>query len=491
MLTQKFTHLTRRESLLVQLAIASATGLVLGGLALRLSPVWVLAGLAGLLGVLALLKRPEFAVLGILVATSSIIYEGRLPLLPIGVGSLHVPDVLLLSMLGLILVRRLVEPDFEIIRTPLDWPILTFYGIALLATFMALSQSTISFNDGFRAIRFVTYYLTFFVITNLVRTEDQLRLLVRGFFFLATLVAVVMVAQFVVGESVSLLPGRVETLETQGQRYTGITRVIPPGRSLVVVGFIALTAILVQERLTVSSLWHALQWGLLGTGLTLLFFRTFWVATAVSLLLLAFVAGSDGRRRLMLWSVAIGVAGFIIVLPFAAQPDSRIGGLIYSTVERAATLGDAETVEEGSLEWRYIENGYAFHQIASAPILGLGLGSRYRPLDLRLDSRPDEWDARKYIHNGHLWILVKTGMLGWSAFLWMSVTFLVRGFSLWRTQPAWRGTALGFTLAYTGLLIAALLLPIFTDWPWIPVIGSMLGVNEVIFRGLSEEATTN
>ena len=91
-------------------------------------------------------KRPDVALLGILIATSSIIFENRLPLIPIGIGSLHIPDFILLELLAVIIVRGLVASDFKIIRTSLDWPLLAFYVVALFSTFMAISQSSLALS---------------------------------------------------------------------------------------------------------------------------------------------------------------------------------------------------------------------------------------------------------------------------------------------------------------------------------------------------------
>jgi hypothetical protein len=81
-----------------------------------------------LLFLLILGKRPEIGLLGILIATASIVFEERLPLLSAGGISLHIPDLLLLGSLGLIAVRWLFAPEFRIVRTPLDRPLLIFYG---------------------------------------------------------------------------------------------------------------------------------------------------------------------------------------------------------------------------------------------------------------------------------------------------------------------------------------------------------------------------
>jgi len=116
------------------------------------------------------------------------------------------------------------------------------------------------------------------------------------------------------------------------------------------------------------------------------------------------------------------------------------------------------------------------------------MGARYRPFDPRLDQE-EGWDARRFIHNGHLWVLLNTGVLGYLCLMWLSVTFSIRGFKSWRTiSDHWmKGIVLGFTLVYLGLLIAAVVNSIFASWSWTPVIGIMMGVNEVALRRAVQE----
>jgi len=489
MLSQKVRQLLRPYSFLSHVVVACGVGLLLGVVSLWFSPLWTLAVLAAGGLILATLKRPELGLLGILVATSSIVFEARLPLIPIGIGSLHIPDVILLALLGLIGLRWLTEPDFEIIRTPLDVPLLAFYGVALLSTSIAILRSSVEFNIGLRGIRVVSYYLTFFVVTNLVREERQLVLLLRGLFLLATVVAAVMIAQFLVGEAVSLLPGRVETLSTQGTRYGGIIRILPPGISLIQVGFIATTAGLVLDKLKPVSLLRFLQWGLLGLALLLTFTRSYWVGAILALSLIAYLAGGRDRRRVAGWSLAIAFLVTTILLATAGQPESPIPRLVRAASERLATLASAETLQgqQSTFRWRGLEYGYALPQIASHPLLGMGLGTRYRPWDPRLDWQGPEdsgFDGRAYIHNGHVWILVKSGLLGYLCLVWLSLTFLFRGFKYWRRMPSsqTRAVVLGFTVTYLGVLVVSVTSPNLMEWFWTPVIGLMMGLNEAVLR---------
>ena len=180
-------------------------GLLLAIACLLFSPLLVFGTLAAVLFIVATLKRPEIGLVGILIATSSIVFEEQLPLFSMGSISLHIPDLILLLLLGLIVARRLVEPEFRIVRTPLDWPLLIFYGVTLLSTFIAIYQSSVGVQQTTRAaIRTLSYYLTFFIVTNLVRERRQLNFLLNGLFLLATMVAAVMVMQFLLGDSARL-----------------------------------------------------------------------------------------------------------------------------------------------------------------------------------------------------------------------------------------------------------------------------------------------
>ena len=136
-----------------------------------------------------------------------------------------------------------------------------------------------------------------------------------------------------------------------------------------------------------------------------------------------------------------------------------------------------------------IENGYAISTIAANPWIGLGMGFTYRPWDRRLDILGNPFDFRKFIHNGHLWILLQSGLLGYLAFMWLSLTFLMRGFKYWRSiaDHRMRAVVLGFSLVYLAVLIAAVVNSTFMQWRWTPVIGIMMGINAVILMKFRQE----
>ena len=468
-----------------QLLMACVVGLSLGVLSILRSPLWALA-LLGVVCFVAVVKyRPALGLLCIVVATSSIIFEARLPLVQIGVGSLHVVDGILLLLLYGVILSRLAGRAARNARTALDLPVLAFYAVCLLATFVGIGQGTVTSVAALRELRVFSYYLTFFVVTHLVRDERQLGLLLKGLMFIAVVVAATMLAQYVLGTGINLFPGRVETLITQNVDYTGVTRVLPPGQSLVLVAFLALiigNIVGIQHGFSISRVvWLVL----LGLAVILTFNRSFWIAVAVALALLALLAPGETRRRLAHWVLAAAFLMLVVMVPVFSAPHSGAARLVGAFTQRMATLTSSSPFQDSSFRWRFPEYEYAVAQIMAHPILGLGLGARYRPYDPRLDW--SGFDLGNYIHNGHLWVILDTGLVGYGCLVWMSALFIWRGLKGWRSVPDARKGAvvLAFVLTYSGGCVAAIVDPIFAQWYWTPLVGIMMGTNEVILMSSS------
>jgi O-antigen ligase len=384
-------------------------------------------------------------------------------------------------MIGLILIRLLVESDFKIIHTPLDLPLLAFGGIGMLATFLAIGQSSLTLNESLGEVRTVFSYMTFFIVTNLVREKGQLRTLIKGLFLLATIVALATIAQFILGNSVRILPGRVETLGTQGMRFLEVTRVIPPGQSVMVVAFIAVFTTLVLQRTRLIDALKLLQCSLLGLAIVVTFFRASWIMIALTVLIIGFLANRQERQKLLLWVLGAILSVTVILMVVMEQPESRAASLARAAFARLGTLANVATYEDqsSSLRSRDFEYGYALPKILANPFVGLGLGARYRPLTLR---DYETFDGRRFIHNGHVYILLKTGVFGYVGLLWFMLCVLVRGLRYWRhiSEPYMRGIVLAFALTSLGVLIVSIVEPYVMTPGWTPVIGIIAGINEIV-----------
>ncbi len=392
-------------------------------------------------------------------------------------------DIILLVLLGLIIMRALVDRDFKAAHTPLDFPLLAFLGIALLSTGVAIIQSRVTINYSLGQVRSIISYLYFFTVTNLVRQEKQLHSLLKGMFFLAIIVALAMIAQFILGDSVRILPGRVETLDTEGVDFTGITRIIPPGESLIFPAFLALTTILMIKKMGFKNAPELIGWVLTGLAVILTFKRNLWIVSFLAFFLLSFFSSWKIRLKMAGAGLLVISLTFIIltILPILSQNGSEANKLIDGVFYRLGSLADIRTFDDpnSSLNWRDFEYQYALPQIALHPFTGIGLGTTYRPSVIGRD--PVVSRGSTFIHNGHLDIIVKSGVLGYISYLLFAFIALARGYKFWRIVPIqFQAVFIGFTLAYLGILIGSIVSPmIVTAW-WTPVIGVMIGINEVV-----------
>jgi O-antigen ligase len=221
----------------------------------------------------------------------------------------------------------------------------------------------------------------------------------------------------------------------------------------------------------------------LGIAFIFTFLRSYWAALIIVFVLLAYLFRGGDRRRFIRWGLVVVCLAAMMLLVVFSDPGSRATKLIGASIDRLVTLASSKTYQG----WRKIENGYALPTIASHPLIGLGMGFTYRPWDPRLDQPSPNgsgYDFRKHIHNGYLWVLLQSGLLGYLSLMWLSLAFLIRGFRNWRriANDRMRGVMLGFTLVYLTVLIAAVANSTFMQWRWTPVIGIIMGINEVILR---------
>ena len=270
----------------VQVIIVLGIGIILGLMSVWFPPYVLLVVGGAIIYITVVWIWPEYALLGILVLLATAIDENQLPSIPIGVGHIIVSDIILFSAIAIILIRGWVEPAFGFRHTNLDFPLLAFYIVAIFSTVLAIINKTVTIQQALGEVRTINLYLTFFLVTNLIRDEKHLRRLISGIFFLATLVGLLMIAQYFLGDVTRILPGRIETLFTGNSGDPGVTRILPPGQSLVLVALIAQPILLIFDKTPSKFLIRFFQLFVVGLAVILTFNRNFWVALVVALLLI-------------------------------------------------------------------------------------------------------------------------------------------------------------------------------------------------------------
>ncbi|MBN2008149.1 hypothetical protein JW960_02250 [candidate division KSB1 bacterium] len=456
--------------------------------------VGIVIGLAILLGVYPLIiilivsltgymiwRHEEFGVVLIVVFTASVIYEEQLPSVATAVGNFHLIDLFFFSYLGLILVKRFVDSERLLINTLLDVPLLIFWVIAILSLMLAVVHFNVPVRSALSELRIITYYLIFFAVTNLLRQPQQLRRLVNGLHLIALVVVAFMVLQVSLGHAIHIIPARVESLATMGRTYSDTIRVIPPGNTLIYVMLMIAAATVTIHRMTFVRVGLAM---VLLCGLIIGFNRNLWLPAIVMIGLMFLVGTSDHKIRLM-----IAACGFVFLsmamVTYVQINDGQLKQYVDSTWDRLWSLTRGrKLVTEGTLIDRVIENRIARTHIMQHPILGIGLGNDYRD-DV-------DWNPKlnAYIHNGYLWILMKMGGLGFIPFMWLLTVGAFRGLKRWKQipDPFWQSMCLGFTMAHLGMMLSSLVNPVFMQWHSTPLIGIVLGGNELIFHWYPDSA---
>ncbi|MGA7828365.1 MAG: O-antigen ligase family protein [Geobacteraceae bacterium] len=439
---------------------------------------YALVTAGGLLVLVVTYTRPEIGILSIVVLVSSIVFEESLGLIPIGIGSLHISDVMLLYLLFIMFRNHFSDDGSPFIRTPLDKWLLFFMATVLISAILSIVHYGVGFNDVMRQARHLAYYLLFFMVTNLVYTKEKIIFVIRAMFTIAVIVAITMILQAIVGESVQLMPGRVETARIFGRAYDA-TRILPPGQTLVFVMFITSFCFLALQKrvsLLLSGYFYILP--ILSIGILLTYNRNFWVATFLCIGILLVSIPFENNKKLIAAIVILTMISGMGILIFDKR-GSKFNDTVLSISDRFTSLFTGEElIKSRSLEIRRLENKYALVQIKKHPLLGIGLGNTYRPPFWKTDT------LTYYMENGYYWMATDMGIPALLFFMMFYLRFLFRSFKYWKTisDDFLRSALLGFMLSGIGTIPIVVISPVFMQWFSVVVIALCAGLSENIIR---------
>lgn len=475
----------RRRGLEAAAAVLVGTLVALSGHSTQ--PWLVIVFVVALAASAVLIARPGIAILLMILGYATIFSPNAIPYFGAGGISLNVLDFLLVALLGRMCLRWLVERRLQIDLTPVGIGLAAFLVIAVLSTAMGLYVGTTTLNEATTSLRTLGYYVTYFVVVFLLPTPRHIRFLFFGAIALSVVTALAMIAQFIVGPSVPILAGRIEQFAQDGSLVADVARVLPPGRYLVLFGFIASSISIALHGVSVRRAWHLVLWLVLSTALLLTFNRNLWLSSAIAFAVFAVLAGRADRRRLMtLFTTSILVGVLLAAVLTAMFPQSRVADLGRSVGERFSSLASSTTYTAtnqadfatSSLEFRKIETIYAFKKLWPPSLLGLGLGAPYRP---KLSIDWAGFDGRGYIHDGHLWVLLKTGVLGYLALMTALVAVPFTSLRNWRRVPAeLQPAVVGTGLTVIAVILSSIVDPIIVDAGWTALFGLIAGAVQVL-----------
>ena len=468
------------------------------GLSVILSTYYVekpilVAGVIGLpIYIIVSLRWPELAILALVGITAGVINKDWMPLLRLGPVSLHIPDIMLGVLLGIVFVRSMASPGARIVRSPLSLPLILFMGALLIAVANSLLVYHIDANQVLRGIRPLLQWLIFIPVVQLVRGEQALRRLIAGLWMLTVLLSMAVIVRDMIPDlHPAILPVTTVTLSTADAYFAGVTRVYMAGdRLLYVMVPVTVASLAVHRGGHVRSALLLIMLGMLSFWLVRSFQRNYWLTITLSCALLpAFVIGAERIR--LIGRLLPFVLGFVLLV--MAQQVIDPGGAAQmqaAVLDRAESLLEDLTRTDSSVQWRLIESQYALQQIARHPLLGIGVANPYRP--------PLEFEAGMFIldfyaHNAYLWIAVMAGLAGLLPFVWLCMSFIIRALRMGpRIKDAGlRAVCVGFGVAFVGVMVSNLVAPnLVQNWS-LSIYPLMMGINEIVYRAEAVKGHTS
>ncbi len=403
------------RELLIALGASAATAFVILLASHRLGDIGGLLAPLALLLVCALLMRPVLAV-GLAVVVP-ILCEGEdFGLLT---AQAHVYDTFykrLTPVDALVLLAALaVALDVLRDRRPLRFPKELRFLDAILALGMvagivvgkgagnALKQLVLAEN--------LIFYLLLLpiVVANLKIEPSRVRALLVGAFALALLKGGLGVLEILAHKGVSV-PGDVN-----------VTYLEPTANWVVVMGILGILAAVVA-RLR-PPLWMLLGSPLLIASLVLSYRRSFWIATAIGILLVVMLALSPVGRRLLVPTALLIAAGIWLLGSINFQSNSPLA-------KRLTSLSPSSLTTNVEDRYRLDERANVFAELEKKPITGLGINVGWQAIKRPLSIEHEQ--AREYVHFAALWWWMKLGILGLISYVLMLGTLARLGWRVWR-----------------------------------------------------------
>ncbi|PPD54705.1 MAG: hypothetical protein CTY12_02565 [Methylotenera sp.] len=300
---------------------------------------------------------------------------------------------------------------------------LLFFSVARSAILVHLPM-----KDILGESRHFLYWLLIPLIALACADKARFRFVVFGILALAFLFSISQIVQGFFGVSVS---GRqLASLETLGQVSGDVTRSTTPGIHIIVWGFL-FVLVLFTNRVKFSA-WLILLCMILFAGIFLTYGRMVWAATVMAVMFLCWKLEFKKLIRALRMLAIVGVLGLGSVL--VLKPSA-----IEGAIQRLFSVED-EVSHGSSLGWRFYENEMSWIAIQQSPLIGIGLGAPYRP-SAKSDANPEQV---RYVHSAYIFLILKTGLVVFSALLYLIFRILQMTYKLTRSRDAFIA---GFAIA--------------------------------------------
>lgn len=461
----------------MDLPVGMTAGVLIGLFLLTLGPIPTIGILLFPILLVMLFKVPELLLLAMLAYTSGLIPSQFNPYINLGVGHFQISDLILISLLGVAGFRIFTERDFQFRKTPLDIPIILYCLAVFWGIYTSVTQYETKFSYTTYEARIMLTYSVFFVVTQLLRKPEQLKRLIIGIFIIGAVVSALMILQAITGFNLSFVP-------SSYFRASSLTRAYHPGFYAVFITMMMFISLLAVRKTGIRTLALWLAIFILGLSITISLGRNIVFSTLIAIVTLVILLRGEERRRLILSILAIV---FIAVSLFSVinvlKPSSALLAYPRALMGRIFNLVETDPFSpDETLLWRVEETGYAWNQIKVHPFVGIGLFNFYRPPFFDGDT------LQTYIHNGYLWIWLKTGLIGLIPFLCFILGFVLHGFLSWKKipDPFLRSVTLGASLIIFAMAFSNFVAPVLIEGFNLAFFAVTIGIGESILAMKSE-----
>lgn len=366
--------------------------------------------------------------------------------------------VLFLVLLTGLLSQRSAQP------TALDRPVTVFLLLVGFSCAVGLyyGQST---SQMLRDVRYPCYYLLFFVVTRFYPTRRS-----RTFFNVLVLVSAIVGIEYLFEFFSSV------NLSITGQ----FERVARPAGLLLMIGTLLVGSVWLYGREGNARLVSGIALIPISLAFILTVGRGMWISAIAGLMALGFLYYKDRRReglRGLALIAAVPVVVLVVGSVFQSATETGVGSM---AVRRLARIQTYE--QDHSISGRLLSYQTAVTKIIGRPIIGAGHGVTVDFYD---------WHATTpgvsklgAVDNVYLTLLLRMGVIGLAAFLWIYIRGLKIAYRLFQASEAidTRLFAAAFFTVYTAMLVYGMADPTMMTTRLILIHAASLGILATLAR---------
>ena len=381
------------------------------GAAVTFGPFW--AGFAALAALAAgyVVLRSTDAGMAAVILIAVVVPFGAMPFK--AVITPNFLELALLALLGVWLLRLLLDPEMTLQLTPLGLPIIGFLGLTLFSFILGSNGSpdSLLLHNYFK---FVWAVLFFFCVVNCVRNRDQARFVLRWLLIGGAVSAAIGLLLYTLSNDLSLralvalgrfgYPTEGRVLRFVEDDIYGLERAIglavdpnSYGGMLALIGAFAATQVVAEKPLFRRWLVAAMA------GIMLLVLFLTYSRAALGGVIIAAMYVATVRYRQLWWAIiGAGVAGLVLAVGFG------IGQAFVVRVTEGIQFRDQAN------QMRLAEYANAIAVIQEYPVFGIGFGSA------------PQFDLVAGVSSIYLAMGQRIGLVGLAAFLVIIGVWFVR-----------------------------------------------------------------